>query len=156
MLARNNHFVIETLSELQFPLVNHFYKSNGHKGKAKRGEMVFTIKRDSDILGAVRLCPKRNPSDTYWLLRSLWVATGYRGQGMGSQLLNHLRMDDRFTHLWCYPYSHLQKFYERNGFQIIQTEQSPDNISGPFLSCLRRGEKVLLMMLSTSGKQQRL
>ena len=135
----------EELPSLLFPLVNRFFKENGHKGKARGNERVFVLKgSDGQTLAALRATPKQNG----FLLRSVQVDRSRYGEGLGSQLVSDTLTMIAPAICWCYPFDHLQHFYESCGFQICSPEQVNDDIKGPFQRYTQQGQKLLLMTSS--------
>ena len=130
------------LPTLLLPLVNRFYKANGHKGKAKGNERVFVLEQNSNIVAALRACPEENG---YWL-RSVWVALPLRGQKLGSQLLKQAVLELSPAPSWCYPYDHLKKFYLQSGFKEIALETTPDSIQSRYLTYCKKQPELLLMI----------
>jgi len=138
------------LPQEQYPLVNRFYKANGHKGKARGNETIYVIRDQQMIVAAVRLCPKQEG----WLLRSLWVARERRGEGIGSILIKDVMARPEHTPCWCYPYDHLTAFYESAGFILLTVKEAPEDISGPFEAYQKKGNRILLMgYRASSGRQ---
>ena len=134
-------FQFSQLSQEQFPLVNRFYKANGHKGKARGNETLYVMRETQDIIAAVRLCPKRDG----WLLRSLWVAKSRRGEGIGTMLLHNVLATPEHHPCWCYPYDHLKAFYQAAGFQQQPADEAPEQIREPFEAYQAKGNHLLLM-----------
>ena len=132
----------EQLTELQIPLVNKYYKQSRYSSKAGRGEVIFVLKDQSGIVAAVRLEPKNNG---WFFLRAMCVAPELRGQGIGTQLLNH--MQDFLSHhsVYCFPFDHLQVFYEKAGFILHGIDEAPSFIRDPFCRYQLQGRKICMM-----------
>ncbi|KEQ17937.1 GNAT family N-acetyltransferase [Endozoicomonas numazuensis] len=126
-----------------FPLVNRFFKENGHKGKVRPDERVFILRHDNTIVAALRATPKANG----YLLRSVWVHREMRSKGLGSRLMNSVLESLSPAPCWCYPYPHLSAFYEKVGFNITEPARVPSEIAAPYLAYRDRGESFLLMAL---------
>ena len=143
--------MIEELQPVAFPLVNRFFKANGHKGKARSNERVFALRKEGKIIAALRACRR---SEGY-LLRSVWVAVPERGCGYGLELVRHSvqalsvqplsEQASPPARCWCYPYSHLEHFYTLAGFKELPASCVPDDISAPWLSYKKNGQGFLLM-----------
>ena len=133
--------MVEELESIALPLVNRFYRENGHKGKARSDERVFVLRDQGRIVAALRACPK---ADGY-LLRSVWVATDRRRKGTGTTLLNCVLSKLGSFPCWCYPFDYLEAFYQRSGLQQVPPEQTPDEISSVWVNYRARGERFLLM-----------
>ena len=124
-----------------FRPVNQFYRKQKHKGSASGDERVFIIEYDNAIIGALRLVPY---PDYYWL-RSLYIEQNLQGQSLGSQLLAFVS-----THItlavYCFPYLHLDHFYQQAGYQLISDGDMPHNIQSLFTRYNRKGQGILAMM----------
>lgn len=133
---------IEELQPAAFPLVNRFFKANGHKGKARGDERVFVL-RDSDevIRAALRACLR----DSGYLLRSVQVDCRSYRQGLGQRLVSETVKQLQPATCWCYPYNHLKQFYENCGFHLIGGDKVPKDIHQPFLRYREQGQVFLLM-----------
>ncbi len=125
-----------------FPLVNRFYKQNAHKGKAKGGERVFTLYNNGTIQAALRALPM---ADGY-LLRSVWVAVAERNKGLGTILLKQVTCQLSRTSCWCYPYPHLDLFYQQAGFKKAGIDTVPEVIADLYLSYAVKQPGLLLMI----------
>ncbi len=126
----------QELEPIAFPLVNRFFKANGHKGKAKGGERVWVL-RQGEIVAALRACPKAHG----YLLRSVWVSSGRRRESLGTTLLQQSL--SQLPTCWCYAYPHLEQFYQRAGFITVEPEQTPADIHEPYRRYQQQG--LLLM-----------
>lgn len=135
-------YQLESVPELQIPLVNKFYKQCRYSAKAVRGDVVYVLKGREGIVAAVRLEPK---ADGWYFLRAMCVAPEVRGQGVGSQLL--LGLSDFLQHhpCYCYPFDHLQAFYQQAGFTWRDPEQAPAFMRDAFERYTRQGRKIILM-----------
>lgn len=132
----------EQLAELQIPLVNKFYKQSRYSSKAGRGEVIFVLKGQSGIVAAVRLEPKNNH---WFFLRAMCVAPELRGQGIGTQLLNHMQDFLSRHSVYCFPFGHLQNFYEMAGFTLHSPDEVPSFIRDPFSRYQLQGRKICMM-----------
>ena len=136
---------IEELQPVAFPLANRFFKANGHKGKARGDERVFVLRDDNDaIKAALRACPR----ESGFLLRSVQVDCRDYRQGLGQLLVSETVKQLQPVSCWCYPHSHLQTFYEKNGFSLIDENKAPEEIRQPFIRYRQQGQTLLLMTTS--------
>lgn len=135
-------YQLEAISELQIPLVNKFYKQCRYSGKAGRGDVLYALKGPDGIVAAVRLEPKM---DGWFFLRSMCVAPELRGQGVGTQLLQGIEDFLQAHPCYCYPFDHLQSFYELAGFELRSPEQAPAFMQEAFYRYIRQGRKIILM-----------
>lgn len=123
-----------------FRPVNHFYKKQKHKGSASGNERVFIIEHDDNIIAAVRLVPY----DNYYWLRSLYVEQSKQGQSLGSELLSFVHQHIHQT-IYCFPYLHLEHFYQKAGYELMSEEQMPQAIHQLFTRYQRKGQGILAM-----------
>lgn len=134
---------VECVAEVQFPLVNKFYKACRYSGKATRGDSIFALKGAQGIVAAVRLEPRSNG---WYFLRSMCVAPELRRQGLGSQLLRGL--DDFLQQhpCYCYPFDHLQGLYQQAGFRLQDPHTAPAEMQEAFRRYTAQGRKIILMV----------
>lgn len=144
------------LPSLALPMVNRFFRDNGHKGKARGGERVFVLKKQSretadssgqqgNIIAALRACPKSRG----YLLRSVWVDLRMRRLGLGCRLLTETLRLLSPAPCWCYPYAHLEAFYLKSGFTVYPSDQVPEDIAQPFERYRDQSHDFLLMAHET-------
>lgn len=139
-----------------FRPINHFYRSQKHKGSASADETVFValpsnfdeahIDADKqDIQAAVRLVPY----DNYFWLRSLYVREELRAKGIGSKLMQtvHSHMD---ATIFCFPYTHLEAFYKALGYEIVEIDQLPNSLQQLYQRYQRKSDNILAMRRSAS------
>lgn len=126
--------------EPHFRPVNSFYKQQGHKGKANGSDRVFVLETDSQLLGAVRLVP----FEGYYWLRSLQIAQTWQRKGLGIHMLTEINQTVP-ENIYCFPYAHLQHFYETAGYHLIKPENCPENIRSLFSRYSGTDNKILLM-----------
>jgi len=109
--------------------------------QAPRGEAIFIASHRGQLIAALRL----SPVDTVFLLRSLCVATDYRGQGVASALLDWLQGELSQIHCYSFPYQHLRDFYGRAGFVPCEPSEAPDPVAARFSGYLAQGRDICLM-----------
>jgi N-acetylglutamate synthase-like GNAT family acetyltransferase len=124
------------------PLVKQFFKKNGMRAQAPKGDIIYIATLDNQIVAALRLQPIQNCH----LLRSMCVHQGLRKTGIGSALLNFLQAE--LSKLCCYsfPYEHLAEFYSRANFHLCETDIVPQAIAGKFVRYIGNGKKLILMI----------
>ncbi|MEJ6078438.1 GNAT family N-acetyltransferase [Vibrio sp. 1-Bac 57] len=110
------------LQKHQIPLVNQFYKQVYKKGLANKSEQVFVIK-NQQILCAARLKTVQGAT----LLTGVACLPALRGQGLTSNLLTQL-LSAQMQTIYCFPYPHLQIFYQRLGFQTLDVSTLPEKL----------------------------
>ena len=113
---------------------------------AKNDDVI--IARDSQtkeqkIIAALRLCPYEDS----WLLRSMSVDQEYQRRGIGLKMLleNQLTLKDKAC--YCFPYRHLQDFYQQAGFQLIHTDKASPVIQQLFQQYIDSGKDIILMQM---------
>lgn len=142
-LALNTIILKEWQGE-NFRAVNQFYRRQKHKGSASGDERVFVIEHDSQIIAAVRLVPYEG----YYWLRSLYVEQTQQGKKLGSQLLAYL--DQHIIQpIYCFPYLHLDHFYQQAGYQLIGEDKMPQSILQLYTRYNRKGQGILAMAKNT-------
>lgn len=72
-----------------------------------------------DRTGEVVACIQVKPHGDARELASLVVARGWRGQGLGRQMVRHVK-DEAGPPLWLMCRSSLAPFYERSGFSEVR------------------------------------
>lgn len=137
-----------------FRPINKFYKSQKHKGKANGNDLVFyayrMVDQEQDVLGAVRLVPDESSEDikvesNYLWLRSLYIHEALRGKHIGSMLLEHVNDALTDTPIYCFPYDHLENFYGKAGYRLMEHDSLPPALQDLFERYTHRGEKILAM-----------
>ena len=118
-----NSLVFAQLNRQEIPLANQFYKQVYKKGVAKKNEQVFVLK-DQNILCAARLKDLK----VGLLLTGVACKDEQRGQGIASLLVKKLLSLQEQT-IYCFPYPHLQHFYQKLGFTLCSLEQLPEEIA---------------------------
>lgn len=116
------------------------------RAQAPKGEAIYIAMLDSHIVAALRLSPVANG----FLLRSMCVASELRQQGVGSYLLQQIQEELDNIDCYCFPYSHLNEFYTRAGFQLISSAVAPEAIRDKFNRYLHSGKDICLMKHSRS------
>ena len=111
------------LEKIKYPLINQFYKQFYKKGSASKDEAVFILKRQT-ILCSVKL----KTLDQALLLTGVATAANERGKGYASLLISKLMLQSSAP-VYCFPYRHLEKFYQQLGFKQLAIEQAPKSIS---------------------------
>jgi len=141
MLAPFNNIIITTAQPAILPQVKRFFREQGFRPQAPRGDEIHIALLDDRLIGALRLCPH----DQAWLLRSMCIQQDFRQQGIGSFMLQQLQPQLARQPCYCFPYEHLQRFYQRAGFQQVSPEQAAIGIADKYRQYLDSGKKILLM-----------
>ena len=153
----NTRFTCQLWQQPNFRAVNKFYRSQKHKGSASGDESIFVIYQDAEIndhcdkaseplsnepelVAAVRLVPH----DNYYWLRSLYIKQELRGQNLGSELLAFVHQHITLP-IYCFPYTHLEQFYGRAGYELVTPEQLPQSLNQLFERYQGKGQSILAM-----------
>ena len=134
-----NSLQFSQLQKEHIPLVNQFYKQVYKKGLANKSEQVFVLKTNQ-ILCAARLKEVQGS----FLLTGVACLDEYRKQGLASLLITHLLTTQKQC-IYCFPYPHLQGFYQKLGFILYPPGQLPEQLGILYLRYNSR--KALLCMV---------
>ena len=121
--------------------VKRFYREHKMKPQAPKSDDIYIALLNNKLVGALRLCPYENT----WLLRSMCIKTDLRGKGIGHFILTELVDTLAQKQCYCFPYSHLEKFYEKIGFEKIAPHDTDEVIAKKYNGYLANGKKILLM-----------
>lgn len=102
-----------------------YYREWGYHGGIAADDVVFVARNDSRPIGLVR----RTVEHALTLLRGMYVAPDYRGQGVGQQLLTAFVQNCPAVDCYCLPFTHLTRFYERGGFRVTDERDTPPILS---------------------------
>lgn len=140
MVALVAGFKVQPALPEQRLALTQFYKSNQYKGKVKATDNMWVmINVDDQIIGAARLCQQAG----FTLLRGVWIDKALRAQGLGSQLLQHLKCVGALEGCYCFSYLHLESFYLKHGF--CQVARTPAPLHSALERYNRQKEQVVLM-----------
>jgi len=115
---------------------------------AKNDEVI--IARDSQtkaqkIIAALRLCPYEDS----WLLRSMSVDPDYQRRGIGLKMLTENKKILKDKNCYCFPYRHLQDFYQQAGFELIHGDNASPVIQQLFQQYTDSGKDIILMQMTS-------
>lgn len=134
------NYQVRPLLPEQRSALAQFYKRNQYQGKVKANDNIWIMTdNDKQIVGAARLCRQAG----FILLRGVWIEQTLRAQGLGSQFLQNLKCAGILDGCYCFPYLHLESFYRRLGFCIV--EQVPASLQLLLKRYNRHKVQVLLM-----------
>lgn len=133
--------VIQSLAPERFPLAKKFYKQFGQTTKTNRQDKIYAAFSKT----AMQACARIAPCGEARLLRAVFVAPDYRGQGLGSSLVTHALEHCSLNEVWTFPYTHLNMMYEALGFELIAVENVPDTIQKAFTTYSDQGKQISLM-----------
>ncbi|MDA7746970.1 GNAT family N-acetyltransferase [Psychromonas sp.] len=134
-----NTLQFKQLDRLEIPLVNHFYKQVYKKGLANKSDQVFVLKKQT-ILCAARLKEIQGEC----LLTGVACAPEARKKGLASLLINKI-INQQEQKIYCFPYPHLQHFYQQLGFELYDASLLPEKLAFQYQSYIK--SKPLLCML---------
>ena len=140
-----NNIVFKTAEPAILPQVKRFFREHHFRPQAARSDDIHIALLDKRLIGALRLCPCGDD----WLLRSMCIHKQYRQQGIGSLMLAQLQPVLQQRQCYCFPYEHLQSFYQRAGFILLAVDHAPVQIAEKYQGYVQRGKKILLMKHSS-------
>lgn len=129
------------------PTIDEFYKKNGSKGTARKGDLFFVAYSDNKMVGCVRYCIEEGTS----MLRTMYVDSSCRQQGVGRTLLeafaNYLDKN-KIRNVFCLPYTHLENFYGMINFKVVVAEEVPQFLIDRSTTYSKSGTNSLYMRRS--------
>ena len=105
-------------------IVDPFYEQEGKSHRACNSDLFFVAFNENTIVGVCRFCIEEDTP----LLRSMIVHLPLRSQKIGAKILESFAQyldENNYKRTYCIPYGHLEKFYSRIGFKIIDEKESP-------------------------------
>lgn len=136
-----NNITIRKAEGFELELVKRFYRVHNMRPQAAKSDDVYIALRNKKIICALRLCTYEG----VWLLRSMCVAADDRCTGVGSHMLSELKAVLSERPCYCFPFAHLEAFYQRAGFISAQIGQVPQPIAKKYSGYLAKNKKILLM-----------
>lgn len=140
-----SQFTVSTADVAILPLVKRFFHSQGMRSQAAKTDDVIIVRntetKNNSIIGALRLCPLKDS----WLLRSMSIESSYQRQGIGLYLLNQIKDNLKDKQCYCFPYRHLEYFYTKAGFKIINVESANEEIKILYRQYSKSGKDILIM-----------
>lgn len=128
------------LEKIKYPLVNQFYKRVYKKGVAGKNEAVFILKKHQQIICSAKL----KAIEEELLLTGVACDSDYQHQGYASLLVSKL-LQIQEQPIYCFPYPHLQLFYQRLGFSLMTIDEAPDSIQQRFNRYVQHRELLLMV-----------
>ena len=111
---------------------------------AKSDDIIITrtiTDNGSAIIGALRLCPVKGS----WLLRSMCIDEQFQGKGIGLHMLEQIQNNLSSKDCYCFPYTYLENFYKKAGFQIIDASDATPEIQALYEQYLKNGKNISIM-----------
>lgn len=114
--------------------VDAFYQAQlGRDVGLELDQEVLVVRDSRDVVAALRLCPEAGTL----VLRTVVVAEGRRGQGIGRSLLLEASKAIGRRECWCFPWSYLDGFYGAIGFVRVPDPDVPSALHH------RRGSELI-------------
>ena len=123
------------------PKLSDFYRATNYGGRVRPEDVVIVATEGDSIVGVGRL----SKEEGVLVLRGMMVLEGYRGRGIGAEILDALSKEIGDCTCYCVPYAHLLPFYERVGFQAEPVSAGPQFLHERVASYIERGLDVILM-----------
>jgi N-acetylglutamate synthase-like GNAT family acetyltransferase len=102
--------------------VGAFYRHELGRDVGLEGDQTVLVARDGQtVVAALRLCPEAGTL----LLRTVVVAGGRRGEGIGRSLLVEASKAIGRRECWCFPWTYLEGFYGAIGFARVPDASVP-------------------------------
>ncbi|EGR1480676.1 N-acetyltransferase [Vibrio parahaemolyticus] len=102
--------------------VGQFYKEQGYHSAWSNTERVFICLNDGEIIGSVKVELINNVT----ILRGMYIASDFQGQGLGLKFLKHIEPVLNLRTAYCMPLAHVTNFYKRIGFKEVEESKYPD------------------------------
>lgn len=144
------NFKVEPIDKQMVPLVNKFYKANRGRARAKSSDKVWVIRQSGELVAALRVVQLSG----HEFLTGVQVAIDKQNQGIATSLLT--QVFDRLYGLdnpqplvkpcYTFPYRHLVGFYERLGWQSIESDDLPIPLQTRFARYLGQGRDIGVMV----------
>ena len=121
--------------------VNAFYSEEGHSVRVFATERFVLAEDEQRLIGVVRLCLENGHA----ILRTMRVSESYRGQRIGTRMLEAFEDLVSERDCYCLPFAHLTDFYGRIGFTAIPIEQAPAHLQERYAGYRDSGADMLVM-----------
>lgn len=142
-----SQFTVSIADTAILPLVKRFFQSQGMRSQAAKSDDVVIIRdaaANNIIIGALRLCPVNGS----WLLRSMSIDKDYQRQGLGLYMLEQIKTTLKDKQCYCFPYCHLESFYQAAGFIKTQASDADSGIEQLYKQYTEKGKQLLIMRYS--------
>jgi N-acetylglutamate synthase-like GNAT family acetyltransferase len=106
------------------PIVDAFYEQEGKSHRARNSDLFFAAFIENTIVGICRFCIEEDTP----LLRSMIIHAPLRSHKIGAKILESFEKylnENKLGPTYCIPYDHLESFYSRIQFKVIQEEDAP-------------------------------
>ncbi|EPF2931174.1 GNAT family N-acetyltransferase [Vibrio navarrensis] len=102
--------------------VGKFYKEQGYHSAWSDTERAFICLSDNAIVGSVKV----EFINDVTILRGMYIASDFQGQGLGLQFLQHIEPVLNLRTAYCMPLAHVTNFYKHIGFKEVEESQYPE------------------------------
>ncbi len=136
-----NEYICQALNSLHFPLVKKLYKTHYTSGIPRKDEIIWTIKKGHEIVGAVRFRQHSN----YQLLTGMLIVPNSRNKGLARYLLEATKPQLREEISYCFAFQHITSLYLSAGFKIIENDKLPNDLYFKLLRYQQSGKELVPM-----------
>jgi N-acetylglutamate synthase-like GNAT family acetyltransferase len=140
----------QPLLPIRFPLIVRFYKSHYSTSKPKKHDCIWVAENTQGIQGVVRF----QQNDDNQFLTGMAIASEYRRQGIGNQLLNAVKSQCEERTCYCFAYANLTSFYQNHGFNLCDENDLPDSLKIKWQQ-IQKGKKNVVAMYYSSDKTKK-
>lgn len=143
--------ILDEMSGVRRPLIEHFYHQQGYKIRCGREERLFALNLTGEgIVAGVRLVPMAEKC--YWL-RNLLVAKAWQGRGLGRSLMKEMLAEINPACCYCFALHEVVGFYKALGFKLISPSDCLEAIAQQYLKYKSRGRDWRLMGYALTGSK---
>lgn len=139
---------VSTADVTILPLVRRFFHAQGMRAQAAKVDEIIIARNNhlpnNAIIAALRLCPVKGS----WLLRSMCVDQNHQRQGTGLYMLEQIKHNLSEKKCYCFPYRHLESFYQTAGFQVVNENDTNDEIKLLYQQYIESGKDILIMQFA--------
>lgn len=143
----NTEVTIRQARHDEISWINRKYDQIDFKQSYFDNEVIAIAEVNGKNAGLGRL---QNIEDKVGELGGMYVDENFRGYGLASKIVAFLIANsEQYQRIFCLPFSHLEKFYKKYGFNpVIDTTHTPNDILKKHSLCNSTYEnKVLLYVL---------
>ncbi|WOH38045.1 GNAT family N-acetyltransferase [Thalassotalea fonticola] len=116
--------------------IKRFYKSNHYSASFMGDDQCFYMTSQEEIIASVII----SFSSTTPFLHALVVNRNYQHQGLATQIVFHCQ--HRLPNINCFADKTLTKFYQKLGFECINSNNLPDCLQSRFYSYQRNNNTL--------------
>ncbi|AUI88326.1 GNAT family N-acetyltransferase [Vibrio azureus] len=102
--------------------VGQFYKEQGYHSAWSDSERAFICLDGDAIIGSVKV----ERINDVTILRGMYIASDFQGQGLGLKFLKHIEPVLNSHVGYCMPLAHVTDFYTHIGFKEVEESQYPE------------------------------